>query len=65
MEMWSQISGKKVNVSTKVLLEKRSKTKNNLKLKIIKNMHYLCWLIGTKLVFFFVNFCDHILSRST
>ena len=29
LKMWSQICGKKVNESTKVLLEKSSKTKND------------------------------------
>ena len=57
--MWSQICGKNGFVSTKVLLEKSSKIKNDKKLETIKNIHSLCQLLGTKLVLF----CEFLSSE--
>ena len=48
----SDLWGKKVYVSTKVILEKKFVNQKRLKTKNHKNIHNLCHLIWTKLVLF-------------
>ena len=62
LKMCSQICRKKAYVSTKSLLEKSSKTKNNKKNLNTRSVHNRWWLIRPKLVFF-GNFWDRIFPQ--